>query len=76
MQSLKILEKVGFLILHLFQIMISWEGKLYFSGAFAVLLAAGYFFERDYFVTTFRVPPWLFSVIGSVVWFVIALIEV
>ena len=76
MQSLKILEKVVFLILHLFQIMISWEGELDFSGAFAVLLAAGYFLERDYFLATFRVPPWLLSLNGSVVWFVVALIEV
>jgi hypothetical protein len=76
MQSLKILEKITFLILHFFQIIISWEGKLYFSAAFAVLLASGYFLERDYFVRTFRIAPWLLSVTGSVVWFVIALIEI
>ena len=76
MQSLKFLEKAAFLVLHLFQILISWEGEMLFSGMFAILLAAGYFLDRDYFVQTFRVAPWLMSMVGSVVWFIIALIEV
>jgi hypothetical protein len=75
MQSLRIIEKVSFILLHLFQVMVSWEGLMLFSGIFALFLMGMYFLDRDYFKSTFGVSPWVISIIGSVIWFSVALIE-
>lgn len=73
--SVRVIEKFTFFVLHIFQIMISLEGGLYLSGIFAHFLLAVQFIERDYFVSTFHVSPWLAGFVGSVVWFIVALIE-
>jgi hypothetical protein len=74
--NVRILKKTGFFVLHIFQIMISLEGGLYVSGIFAHFLLGVQFIERDYFVSAFRISPCVVGLVGSVVWFVAALIEV
>ena len=74
--DVRIFEKAGFFFLHLFQIMISSEGELYVFGIFAHLLLGVQFIEGDCFVSAFRISSHVVGLVGSVLWFVAALIEV
>lgn len=75
-QTMHIFFKVFAIIFHLVQALISDSAELYFSFTVAVILVGIYVFDIRTFKKLFLVPQWAVSCVGSVVWLVVAVIEI
>ncbi len=72
---MNIIFKVSAIIVHLFQSVVSGTANLNFSLIIAATLIGIYVFDLKTFKKLFFVPQWAVSCVGSVVWLVVAVIE-
>lgn len=72
---MNILFKVFAIIMHMIQAFISDNLELYFSFAIAVISLGAYVFDTKSFKRLFLVPQWGVSLVASIVWLIIAVIE-
>jgi len=75
MRSIEIVLKVFFIVLHLFQTAVSSSGGWPISGFIAMMLIGVHVFMARTFKENFHVSPWTVSIVGSVLWFIVAIAE-
>ena len=68
--------KLFAILVHMFQGSVSYSADLYFSSIIAALLVGIYVIDLRTFKKAFLLPQWAISCVGSIVWLVVAMIEV
>lgn len=76
MQSLKFVAKVLFIIFHMTQGLVSMSGSFWISTVIASTLLGFHLYNADEFRKRFKISPWIVSLVGSILWFGVLLIEV
>lgn len=75
-KTMNMVFKVFAIIVHIFQGVVSSTADLYFSLIIAATLIGMYMFDSKTFKGLFLVPQWVVSCVGSIVWLVLAAIEI
>lgn len=76
MQSLKFVAKILLIIFHITQGLVSMSGSFWVSTVIASTLVGFHLYNADEFRKRFKASPWLASLLGSILWFGVLLIEV
>jgi hypothetical protein len=76
LQSLKFVAKILLIIIHITQGLISMSGAFWISTVIASILVGSHLVSVEDFRNRFRISPWLVSLLGSILWFGVALVEV
>ncbi len=72
---INLIFKVFAIIVHIIQAFVSDSAELYFSFTIAIILLGSYMFDIRTFKKLFLVPQWGASFFGSIVWLIVAIIE-
>jgi len=75
-KTMNMIFKIFAIIVHIFQSLVSGTANLNFSLIVAATLIGIYVFDFKTFKKLFLVPQWAVSCVGSVVWLVVAVIEI
>lgn len=67
--------RVALIVFHVFQYLVTWSAGLALSSIVAALLIGAQVLPRDHFIKTFKVRPMLVSQFGSLVWMLVAFLE-
>jgi len=67
--------RVILLIFHLGQAVTSFTAGIYISGVIGAALMGAQLYSPVTFRSLFKVNPWIVSAVGSVLWLIVAIVE-
>lgn len=70
-----VIVRVVLFLFHLSQAVISFTAGIYVSGVIGATLMGGQLYDPEIFRSLFKVSPWIVSVVGSVLWLVVVIME-
>lgn len=74
--SLDFLGRIASTVIALFLAVLSLNSHWLYASVVAILLLSTTFFDANYLKKIYRMPRWAVTLLGTVLWLVVALIEV
>jgi hypothetical protein len=75
-RTISVVGKIAFTILALFLAVLSLNSKWRYASIVAIALLATNFLDGALLKRLFRLPRWVINAIGTLVWLIVALVEV